>query len=180
MPQPLRPAAPLAPPLEPRLQQRYQQLVQEHLHLSQSVAAGLNALPGSATSFASTQAAWRFYHNPNVSLPDLAQPLIEQGRAALQATDAQYALVVHDWSHLNYDRHTRKADRVGSVREHRQGYELQSALLLSDRAGEPLAPLCQNLLCAAGCIPPAAPAWGPLPRTWMSCAPVSSIWTGWV
>ena len=161
MPQPLRPAAPLAPPLEPRLQQRYQQLVQEHLHLSQSVAAGLNALPGSATSFASTQAAWRFYHNPNVSLPDLAQPLIEQGRAALQATDAQYALVVHDWSHLNYDRHTRKADRVGSVREHRQGYELQSALLLSDRAGEPLAPLCQNLLCAAGLHTTRSPGVGP-------------------
>jgi hypothetical protein len=106
-------AGPAQPPFEPRLQKRYQQLVQEHLQISQSVAAGLNALPGTATSFASTQAAWRFYRNQSVSLPALAQPLIAQGRAALQAADAEYALVLHDWSHLNYDRHTRKTDRCG-------------------------------------------------------------------
>lgn len=121
MPQPDCRPSPARPPLEPRLQKRYHQLVQEHLQISQSVAAGLNALPGTATSFASTPAAWRFYRNANVSLPALAQPLIEQGRVALQATDAEYALVMHDWSHLNYDRHTRKADRCGLAREHRQG-----------------------------------------------------------
>jgi hypothetical protein len=140
----------LLPPLEPRLQRRYEKLVQEHLHLSQSVAAGISALPGPASSFASTQAAWRFYRNPQVGLPALAQPLMEQGRTALQASGAQYGLVVHDWSHLNYDRHTRKADRIDSAKERRQGYELQSALLLSDRQGEPLAPVYQNLRCAAG------------------------------
>ncbi len=150
MPEQCRQSGPAQPPLEPRLQKRYQQLVQEHLQISQSVAAGLNALPGTAQSFASTQAAWRFYRNENVSLPALAQPLIEQGRAALRAAGAEYALVVHDWSHLNFDRHTRKADRIGASEHRRQGYELQSALLLSDRAGEPLAPLCQNLECAAG------------------------------
>ena len=145
-----RPGLTALPPLEPRLQKRYQQLVQEHLQIGQSVAAGLNALPGTATSFASTQAAWRFYRNENVSLPALAQPLIAQGRAALAAAGAQYALVLHDWSHLNYDRHTRKADRCGLARERRQGYELQSALLVSDRDGAPLAPLYQNLQSAAG------------------------------
>jgi hypothetical protein len=132
------------------LQKRYQQLVQEHLQSGQSVAAGLNARPGTATSFASTQAAWRFYRNPSVSLPALAQPLIAQGRAALQAAGSEYALVLHDWSHLNYDRHTRKADRCGLARAHRQGYELQSALLVSDRDGAPLAPLYQNLQSADG------------------------------
>lgn len=150
MPHPTGRSGPALPPLEPRLQKRHQQLVQEHLQISQSVAAGLNALPGAATTFASTQAAWRFYHNEHVSLPALAQPLIDHGRAALEDIGAQYALVVHDWSHLNYDRHTRKTDRFGSVREHRQGYELQSALLLSDRDGAPLAPLYQNLRAAAG------------------------------
>jgi hypothetical protein len=150
MPPPDCRPGPALPPLEPRLQKRYHQLVQEHLQISQSVAAGLNALPGAAASFASTQAAWRFYRNENVSLPALAQPLIEQGRVALRAPDTEYALVVHDWSHLNYDRHTRKADRCGLAREHRQGYELQSALLVSDRDGAPLAPLYQNLQSAAG------------------------------
>jgi hypothetical protein len=140
----------LLPALEPRLQRRYEKLVQEHLQISQSVAAGISALPGIASSFASTQAAWRFYRNPQVDLPALAQPLIERGRRALQESGAQYGLVAHDWSHLNYDRHTRKADRIDSAKERRQGYELQSALLLSDRQGEPLAPICQNLRCAAG------------------------------
>lgn len=138
------------PPLEPRLQRRHQQLVQEHLQISQSVAAGLNALPGVATSWASTQAAWRFYQNPQVTLSALAQPLIEHGRTALAAEGADYGLVVHDWSLLNYDRHTRKADRFGLAREHCQGYELQSALLVSERDGAPLAPLCQNLRSAGG------------------------------
>jgi len=150
MSQPDRPLGLALPSLDPRLQRRYQQLVQEHLQISQSVAAGLNARPGLATSFASTQAAWRFYRNASVSLPALAEPLIAQGRAALHAAGAEYALVLHDWSHLNYDRHTRKADRCGLAREHRQGYELQSALLISDRDGAPLAPLYQNLQSAAG------------------------------
>jgi hypothetical protein len=59
-------------------------------------------------------------------------------------------LVMHDWSHLNFDRHTRKTDRIGCNRHHTQGYELQSALLVSDRVGEPLAPIYQNLRCAQG------------------------------
>jgi hypothetical protein len=141
---------PAAPPFEPRLQRRYQQLVQEHLQMSQSVAAGLDALPGAASSFASTQGAWRFYGNEQVSLPALAQPLIEQGRRTLEESGAQYGLVAHDWSHLNYDRHPRKADRIASAKDRRPGYELQSALLLSDRQGEPLAPIYRNLRCTAG------------------------------
>lgn len=87
---------PSLPALEPRLRRRYQQLVQEHLQLSQSVAAGLNALPGTASSFASTQAAWRFYQNENVSLPALAQPLIEQARRSVSESCQEYALIIHD------------------------------------------------------------------------------------
>ena len=59
------------PDLEPRLQRRYQQLVKEHLHTSESVAAGPSALPGGNQAFASTQAAWRFYANPRVALEEL-------------------------------------------------------------------------------------------------------------
>jgi hypothetical protein len=140
----------LLPPLEPRLQRRYQQLVQEHLQLGQRVAAGLNALPGMANSFASTQAAWRFYQNESVSLPALAQPLVEAGRRSVAALSQEYALMVHDWSLLNYDRHTSKTDRIGSKRNRAQGYELQTALLISDRDGQPLAPMVQNLACASG------------------------------
>ena len=74
MPKKSRRLRPALPPLEPRLRRRYHQLVQEQLHVSQSVAAGLNALPGAASSFASTQAAWRFYNNPDVTLPASPNP----------------------------------------------------------------------------------------------------------
>jgi hypothetical protein len=150
------------PPLEPRLQRRYQQLVQEHLQLSQSVAAGLNALPGAASSFASTQAAWRFYQNENVSLPALAKPLIEQARHSVSAACQQYALIIHDWSLLNYDRHASKTDRIGCKRNRAQGYDLQTALLVSD-GGEPLSPLVQNLACAHGLHTTRAEAAEPTP-----------------
>jgi hypothetical protein len=161
MPPSLNRLSPALPPLEPRLQQRYHQLVQEQLHLSQSVAAGLNALPGARQSFASTQAAWRFYKNPAVTLPALVQPLLTQARAALAQNGSEYGLVMHDWSHLNFDRHTRKTDRIGCPRHRTQGYELQSALLVSDRAGEPLAPIGQNLRCAQGLHTTRAPEVGP-------------------
>jgi len=150
MPEKSRRLRPALPPLEPRLQQRYRQLVQEQLHVSQSVAAGLNALPGAASSFASTQAAWRFYNNPAVTLPALAQPLLTHARTALAQTGSEYGLVMHDWSYLNFEPHTRKTDRITCRGRHTRGYELQSALLVSERAGEPLAPLYQNLHCAEG------------------------------
>ena len=139
---------PWLPALDKRLQRRYEQLVKEHLQISQTVAAGLNALPGTAGSFASTQAAWRFYQNTATTLPALVQPLLEQARQAIRQTCREYALVMHDWSHLNYHRHTRKTDCAVAGKSGQRGYELQTALLVSDRAGEPLAPLCQNLITA--------------------------------
>lgn len=138
------------PAVEERLQKRYEKLVKEQLQVGQSVAAGLNALPGLGSSFASTQAAWRFYHNAATTLPVLAEPLARLAGAALKESCQEYGLVMHDWSHLNYNRHTRKTDRVTGAQSRQQGYELQSALLVSDRAGEPLAPLCQNVVTSAG------------------------------
>ena len=138
------------PSLEPRLQRRYQHLVKEHAHASQRVAAGLSALAGTGTSFASTQAAWRFFHNPAVTLPALARPLLQAAQAAAGLECDQYALVMHDWSHLNYSAHTGKHDRVRLSHSRDCGYELQTALLVGDREGQPLAPLCQNVVSAAG------------------------------
>jgi len=138
------------PPLEPRLQRRYQRLVKEHAHVGQRIAAGLSALAGPGTSFASTQAAWRFFQNPAVTLPALAQPLLQAAHATAHAECDGYALVMHDWSHLNYSAHTRKPDRVRLSHSRDCGYELQTALLVGDRAGQPLVPLCQNVVSTAG------------------------------
>ncbi|MBV8231564.1 MAG: hypothetical protein JO329_16400 [Planctomycetaceae bacterium] len=53
-------------------------------------------MPGTTQAFASTQAAWRFYANPRVTLPQLVRPLIEAARAAVEHDNQHYALVVHD------------------------------------------------------------------------------------
>ncbi len=136
------------PELEPRLQRRYEQLVKEHLHTGETVAAGLRALPGTQQAFASTQAAWRFYANPRVSLPQLGAPLHEYGRALVASECRRYALVLHDWSDLHYGTHQRKTDRMLIGKDH--GYQLATALLVSDRTGLPLAPVSLSLWAADG------------------------------
>jgi len=132
------------------LQRRYQQLVQEQLAVTQPVAAGLRAVPGAAQAFASTQAAWRFYGNDGVSLTQLAQPLLNHARQGVAESCAAYALVVHDWSQLHYNDHASKRDRVALSQTTDLGYELQSALVVSDRTGDPLAPVFHGLRAADG------------------------------
>ncbi len=133
------------PNLELRLQRRYQQLVTEQMNPTQAVAAGLRALPAAGTAFASTQAAWRFYSNPAVSLPQLAEPLIAAAKRVLTDETGDFALIIHDWSELNYDLHTRKADRKAICHKRSLGYSLQTALLISDRDGTPISPLSFSL-----------------------------------
>jgi hypothetical protein len=136
---------PHLPDLEKRLQRRYDQLVQEHVAPLQATAAGLRAVPGLAKPFASTQAAWRFWANPRVGLRALAGPLLECARAAAAVECLDYALVAHDWSQLHYHGHPSKHDRVALAHRQDLGYELQTALLLGDQDGQPLAPLCLDL-----------------------------------
>jgi hypothetical protein len=138
------------PSEDKRLQRRYLQLVQEHLSPVQAIAAGLRALPGTAQAFASTQAAWRFYANPRVTLPQLARPLIEAARVAVEQDNRHYALVVHDWSQLLFSDHASKRDRAVLSSATDLGYELLTALVLSDRDGAPIAPVGQQLRAAKG------------------------------
>ena len=138
--------------LEPRLQRRHQQLVKEAFQSAHSLAAGIKTLPATASAFAQTQAAWRFLNNPHVPLTALAAPLLEEARTAAAHQCDEFALVMHDWSHLHYNAHTRKTDRVQLAHSHDHGYEMQTALLVSDRAGDPLTPLCQNLVTTQGVV----------------------------
>ena len=130
--------------LEPRLQRRYGQLVAEHLSPTQQIAAGLRSLPGITSSFASAQAAWRFFSNEDVELPTLAQPLLAHAREAVTRDCQRFALVVHDWSFLSYNGHEAKKDRVALSSKKDLGYELHSALVVSDQ-GDPLAPVHLSL-----------------------------------
>ena len=136
------------PDFEPRLQRRYQQLVHEHCHTSEGQAAGARALPSVHEAFASTQAAWRYYANEAVTLPGLAAPLLAQARQMLPATCRRYGLVVHDWSALRYPTHHSKPDRRRLGKD--LGYELATALLLSDQTGAPLVPVSLGLRASDG------------------------------
>jgi hypothetical protein len=67
--------------------------------------------------------------------------LQEAGRRALQDSAADYALLLHDWSILNYHRHTAKTDQILFSQGSDRGYELASALVVDAASGDPLAPL---------------------------------------
>lgn len=136
------------PPLEVRLRRRYLHLVAESLSPADAVAAGVRALPGRGTAFAQTQAAYRFFSNPDVTLTALAAPL----RACSQQMAAEldrFALVVIDWSPLTYPAHTRKPDRI-HLNPFTLGYEMQTALLVSDRDGMVLSVLAASLWTSDG------------------------------
>jgi hypothetical protein len=136
--------------MEPRLQRRYRQLMAAHLSDAQRLAAGLHPLPTEADPFAAVQAAWRFYANPRVGLPQLAGPLIASARSALAMDGQAWALHILDWSPLQYGHHARKADRTTLTQKKDLGYQLLTGLIVSPRDGAPLAPVCLEVQAADG------------------------------
>lgn len=124
--------------------------MQQHLSPTQSVAAGLRALPRTNKPFAATQAAWRFFANERVTLPVLAEPIIAQAKELIAVYASRYALVMHDFSDLNFTTHETKADRIRLCNNQEFGYFLQAALLVSDVSGNPLAPLYLGVEAADG------------------------------
>lgn len=135
---------------EPRLQRRYHQLVVAHLSHSHRLAAGLHPPPSVATPFAAVQAAWRFYSNERVNLPQLCGPMMEWARAEAATACDHRILVPLDWSLLHYCDHESKRDRVMLASARDLGYDLLTALAISDRDGSPIAPLCLELRAGDG------------------------------
>jgi hypothetical protein len=119
------------------------------MNSSEQLSAGLKALPDKMSSFASTQAAWRFYGNESVSLSILQEPLTHAAHEGIARHSSQYALCVHDWSHLSY-KHANKPDTYAITHETDVGYDLQTSLIVSDQSGLPLAPVAQRLVSADG------------------------------
>lgn len=115
-----------------------------------ALAAGLKALPGAESSFANTQAVWRFLNNPRVTLPELAAPLLETAWQETALSQSDYALVAHDWSRLHFGKHESKQDRLQMTHNRDVGYELQSSLLICAATGIPIAPVAQNLVTVDG------------------------------
>ncbi len=124
--------------------------MQQHLRVATPLTTGLAALPDLAQAFACTQAAWRFYANERVTLPALAQPLLDAARQAREQTAHAWTLLVHDQSTLHYPSHSRKTDQT-KLRPRGHGYELTAALLVDTINGNPIAPL-ELRLRAAGAV----------------------------
>lgn len=121
------------------MQRRYQLLVKQHLRQSESVATGLRVVSQNGSRGAADLGAWRFYDNPQVTLPVLVAPLLARAHNAVREACDRYALCVHDQSGLHLTKHHAKQDRKVMYSRDDLGYELQSALLLSDQDGQPLA-----------------------------------------
>lgn len=119
------------------------------MNSSEPLSAGLKALPNKISSFASTQAAWRFYGNESISLSNLQEPLTAAAHEGIANHCSQYALCVHDWSRLSY-KHLNKTDTYAVTHETDVGYDLQTSLIVSDQTGQPLAPVAQRLVSADG------------------------------
>jgi hypothetical protein len=140
------------PGVEKRLQTRYARLVQEHAGHAHAVASGPRLLPEPNTPQAGAMAAWRFYLNPRTTFTRLAQPLLQAGCEAASRHCHDFALVDVDWAKLHFFHHPSKVDRTQIGKRTEIGYKLLSALLISDQDGQPLAPLCQELLTAEGVL----------------------------
>lgn len=116
----------------------------------QSLATGVRARLTKTGKKAAAKAASRFYDNDAVSLRDLGAPLQVRAREAVKEHCQAYALCAHDVSPLHYTHHPSKTDRRVMYSRDDLGYELQTALLMSDQDGAPLAPGCLNLAAADG------------------------------
>lgn len=95
------------------------------MNASERLSAGLKALPNKSSSFASTQAAWRFYGNESVSLQVLQEPLTAAAHEGITQHCSDYALCVHDWSRLNY-KHIKKSDSYAITHPYDVGYDLHN------------------------------------------------------
>jgi hypothetical protein len=93
------------------------------------------------------QASYRFYNNENVDFSSLNSPIIKDGLDEIEKQCDEYVLNAYDWSHLDYKHHHEKEGRVGKKKKtgEQLGYDHQSSLTISDKTGEPIAPLAQNL-----------------------------------
>jgi hypothetical protein len=138
------------PEAEPRLQRRYHRLIVSQLSSAQRLAAGVHAPPALARGFATTQAAWRFFSNPRITLPQLCRPLVAHACEAVPGCCQRWVPVVLDWSNLHFNGHESKTDRIELSSGRDLGYEMLTALALSDRDGSPIAPLCIQVRAADG------------------------------
>ena len=115
-------------------------LVQAHQHVASRVAAGLSHLPGTATAFAATQAAWRFFNNERLSLPALAQPLRRPAARPFWPAAAACLCSSTTGPRSIITAIPANATRRQLTHEHDIGYEMATALLVAADDGAAFGP----------------------------------------
>jgi hypothetical protein len=133
-----------------RLKVRYIELVKSHMKTSTYTAAGIAVPADLKSSFATTQALWRFLGNDKVTLNKLIAPLRHFASQQLEESSPDYVLAVTDWSKLDYKKHKAKKDVVQVSHKEDIGYDLTTQLLVSAEHGQPLAPIQMHLKTADG------------------------------
>ena len=121
-----------------------------HSNSTATLSAGVKALSDDGSTFAHTQAMWRFLGNEAVTPDKLAEPLLEGCHEGLAQCEGDWALCIHDWSRIHYGGHAGKRDRLQMTHAKDIGYELQSSLVANAQDGKPLSVVAQNLACAEG------------------------------
>ena len=121
-----------------------------HFQHAQKTAPGLAIPVEAASSFAATQAAWRFFGNERISPQQLIEPLRQFARQQIAPHD--YVLSVVDWSKIDYRKHTAKTDVVQLTHKTDVGYESTTQLLVDANNGLPIAPFQMHLKTADGLL----------------------------
>ena len=114
----------------------------------QRATNGLKLLLGEVEPFSQVQASWRFLNNENVKVSELFEPIGEALEEGIQKHCDEYVLAMSDWSHLDYKKHSSKKELISKNKKEtckQIGYDLQTTLAVSDRTGEPIAPIVHNL-----------------------------------
>jgi len=118
------------------------------MSVKQRATNGLKLLLGEVEPFAQVQGCWRFLNNENVTIEGLFEPIEEHLKSGIERHCDEYILAMSDWSHLDYKKHSSKQelitkDKKGNAKQ--IGYDLQTTIAVSDKTGEPIAPIVHNL-----------------------------------
>ena len=135
-----------------RLEKRWLFLVQSQMKVSSDLAAGVGGLPNSKSSFAATQAAWRFYNNDRIQFQELITPLIGYVRDQAGSIESSFLLIAQDWCKLSFPGHQARSDMVELSSESDIGYETTASLAINPDNGTPLAPVELHLKSGNGLL----------------------------
>jgi len=116
--------------------------------MQESATNGLRLLQGGIKGLSEVQASYRFFNNPNVSTKELFKPIEDNLKDETDNQCDKYLLAMSDWSHLDYKKHKSKSELKSENRKDtcmKIGYDLQTTIAVSDRTGEPIAPMVHNL-----------------------------------